>query len=209
MTGLRPIVARRAAPVVALALVVATSTGCGVGAEPDATRLDDDTVPFGLLGADPPGTAPEGDANGPGDGIVHFVRGECLVAVRRDGAAAAAPALAALLGGPDAAERAADLRSPVAALSSAPTLDPSADPMVIELPEEFVELPPSEQRLGIAQLVVTLSVLVPANEVVFRVGGSPVAVPGSDGAATTAPVAAGEYAALTAATCTSAGAENG
>lgn len=176
---------------------------CGIDPEPSASSIDDADVPFGLL--EPAPTAPDEVATGgvarpPGE-VVYFVRGECLVAVPRAGADDPQVALPALLSGPTAAERAAELRSPVALLVGTPTLELTADPLRVELPEDFVTLPSAEQRLGIAQLVVTLSPLVPANDVVFRLGDSAVAVPLASGESSAAPVGAADYASLLGPAC--------
>lgn len=67
---------------------------------------------------------------------------------------------------------------------------------LVDLSEEFADLPPSDQVLALGQLVYTLTGRPGIGSVSFQLEGSPVPIPQGDGVVTTDPVAREAYANL-------------
>jgi hypothetical protein len=168
---------RRSATVLAAALVVAL-TGCGVGAQHQASPLPVSQVPFGLL-SPAPGNPPAQGAPAAEAVILYLLKGGHLVAVARELPAPAAlnARLAALAAGPTANEAADGLASAVSAPGSAPTGTVSDDHVTVNLASGFAELHTAAQVYALAQLVYTATAIPGVDTVGFRIDNKPVAVP--------------------------------
>jgi len=64
---------------------------------------------------------------------------------------------------------------------------------IVQLGAKFPELPPSEQSLGIAQLVLTLTDRPGIGQVSFSLNGQPTDVPRADGSLDRGPLAHDDY----------------
>jgi spore germination protein GerM len=181
--------ASRAAAAVALLVTCA----CGIPAEQSANRIDDESVPFGLLSSAPPGS-PSADT-GRRALSVYFVRDDRLVAVERrvDGAPDAAQALSMLVNGPTQEEQDADIGTNTADLPLA--VAPSQRPGVVtvDLARRVTELPSRVQTVALGQIVYTLAELPGVDAVAFTVDGEPVDVLRGDGSLSGDPVSPADY----------------
>ncbi|HET9441695.1 MAG TPA: GerMN domain-containing protein [Acidimicrobiales bacterium] len=169
--------ARAAAGIAAATLALAS---CGVPAEDQARRLAAEDVPYGLLEQAPPTTSTFRTPTVPKVGAtVYLLAAGRLRAVPRQVTAPAtiAKVLSALLTGPDDAELTAGLRS---AINPSASLLPRRAPpetVSIDLSAEFVQAPVSDQVLGLAQIVYTVTELPGVAGVTFTLDGEPIAVP--------------------------------
>ena len=127
---------------------------------------------------------------------LYFVRNGFLVPMERSLSQEVTPGrvLTLLEFGPDAAEP--GVRS-VVDLSMTDSIGQLLKgKATLSLSSTFSNLPPSEQRLAIAQLVLTLTSLRGIGQVEFRRDGALVAVPLPDGISTSDPVAADDFRSL-------------
>ena len=182
----------RALPVVLLATLLVT--GCGVRTEPTprvlADRASPSAGPTGSL-SPVPGSRPT---------TLYLVRDAALSPVIRRTSAPGSPvaALQLLLRGPNRSE--ADQGLSTALGPDAVLLDEvqvRGDQVVVplrELPAEGVVR--SDEVLGYAQMVSTLTALRGVASVVFTRDGTPLAVPRADGSIATEPLTRRDYASL-------------
>lgn len=174
-----------AGALVALAAAVALSlTGCGVPGEERAQVIAADDLPFGLGDEDGSTTsvAPSGMFEPAGTETVslYFPSGNNFVEVSR---ALPAPlvladiveALAAEPTETDIAYRSAVGPDDVLGVSV------RAGVAIVELDKSFRELPNSEQRVAVAQLVLSLTARPGIGQIDFVIAGEPVQVPRADG----------------------------
>ena len=102
--------------------------------------------------------------------------------------------LSSLLFGPNADEP--NLRTAATISAIFPVETPVKGQITVELGASFVDLPPIEQRLAIAQIVLTLTGLRGIGQVVFTRDREVTGVPLPDGILTSAPVAAEDFESL-------------
>jgi hypothetical protein len=165
-------------------------TGCGVDAESSPRTLDAGARPDIAV---PPSSAPTGAAHA----LVYFVQDGQLVAVSRRVPAPPTPegVLTALLAGPD-------LRESDAGLTSAAPAGVSYSGSTGSLVQ--VQVPPADpadaartdEVLGYAQLVVSLTSLRTVTGVEFVRDGRVLAVPRGDGSLSASPLTRKDYANL-------------
>ncbi len=181
--------------VVALALAV-TLVACGVPGVGEFEQIDDGEIPYGLAETTTTRPSTTTTTSRPPlststtiaettttvaleDVRLYFLTGLQLVPIQRSLAAPATPSrvLAALVEGPPSGELGVGLRT---ALPSTFDIEVTVERGVVtvDLPAGYVDqIPASEQRRAIAQMVLTLSVLPRASFVVFLEDGEPLAVP--------------------------------
>lgn len=178
-----------------LTIVAASSVvACGVPRVSEFRQIEDEQIPYGL--AETTTTRPATTTTRPPlttstttpettttvaleDVRLYFLTGLQMVPIQRSLASPATPSqvLAALVEGPPGGELGVGLRT---------ALPPTDDIVVtvergvatVNLPTGYVDqIPASEQRRAIAQIVLTLSVLPRSSFVVFLEDGEPLAVP--------------------------------
>ncbi len=166
--------------------------GCGVPAQSRAQIVAPGDVPFGLASGDSTTTTtvavgfdPQLDTRAV---ALYFSDGDKIVVVNRE---VAGPSLLLNVVHALAVEPAAAPESPAAGQGpdyrSAVGPDDVVDVTVqagiatVELDDSFRDLPTAEQRLAVAQLVLTLTEQPGIGQVAFVVGDQPVPVPRADG----------------------------
>lgn len=189
--------ARALAPVVVAAVAAVGVVACGVPSGGDFLQIEEGQIPYGLAETTtttrPPTTT---STTRPPmttsttvvettttlaleDVRLYFLTGLQLVAIQRSLAAPATPSqvLAALVEGPPTGELGVGLRTALPATDDI-VVTVERGVATVDLPAGYVdEIPASEQRRAIAQIVLTLSVLPRASFVVFLEDGEPLAVP--------------------------------
>jgi hypothetical protein len=169
------------------ALLVA---GCGVGAESSPRAVDGRSRPRLVV---PPSTAPTGAAHA----LVYFVQDGQLVAVSRRVPAPPTPdgVLRALLAGPDLHESDAGLTS--AAPAGISYLGRTGSIVQVQVPHtDPADAARTDEVLGYAQLVASLTALRTVTGVEFVRDGRPLAVPRGDGSLSAQPLTRKDYASL-------------
>jgi len=184
-------------PIATLVAAGVLVVACGVPRVSEFQQIEDDQIPYGLAETTttrPPTTTtsttrpPQTTTTLPQittttlalqDVRLYFLTGLQLVPIQRSLAApaTASQVLAALVEGPPSGQLGVGLRTAL----------PSTDDIVVtlergvatvDLPAGYVDqIPATEQRRAIAQIVLTLSVLPRASLVVFQQAGEPLAVP--------------------------------
>lgn len=184
---------RRWAAVAAAVVSVALVAGCGVSAEPDANRIDPDSVPFGLL--DVQSTTTEASTGEPV--TIFLLSGDKLLAVPRtlpdDGELA--DLLELVVAGPTPTEQGLGVTSAVApgTVASVGTERGVAE---VDLTESFGEIGSADQLLALAQIVYVLTAQPGIGSVAFTLEGEPIEVPRTDGTASDQPLTRDDFAAL-------------
>ena len=174
-----------------LAAIGVVTASCGVPDHSRAQRINAADVPFGLAEPAPTTTTapfPPPDSGLLSDGemteavTLYFAQDARFVAVNR----AIGPPLTlnavvdALSQGPLPQDGAEGTRS-VIGTGDVEQVTSRAGVATVELGSKFPELPPAEQRLGIAQLVLTLTDRPGIGQVAFAINGQPADVPRADG----------------------------
>lgn len=165
---------------VAVALAALAGAGCGVQGDGGPRTLSAKDVPYALLEAAPSTTASTTVPGATKVGLsIFLVVGDRLHPVPRQvtGPPTVAKALSVLLAGPEEDEVVGGLRS---AINPAASLVPSrVDPatVAVDLSTEFVQGPTSEQVLGLAQIVFTVTEIAGVTGVRFSLEGAPIEVP--------------------------------
>jgi spore germination protein GerM len=184
----------RVARATVVVMLVAASTGCGVREQSSPQSIDASDVPFGLLESPP--TSEGSSANEPARDpfTIYFLGSERLMPVQRQAehAPGLATALDILAEGPTAEEIALGLQSAVGPESPARPVGNEEDVAVVELTDAFLA-GSSDQIVGLAQIVYTLTEIPGLGRVQFLVAGEPVEVPRGDGVLTTEPVSRADY----------------
>ncbi|MBW3555838.1 MAG: GerMN domain-containing protein [Actinobacteria bacterium] len=181
---------RRWASLLVAGSMAFTTVSCGVQGEERPETLSASEVPYGLLEEAPSTTTSTTLVDARKVGLVIFlvVGGRLHPAPRSvTTPLTVAKALSALLAGPEEDEAVAGLRS---AINPAASLVPSrVDPStwVVDVSTEFVQGPTSEQVLGLAQIVFTLTEIPGVTGVRFTLEGAPIEVPTPSGT-TSAPL---------------------
>jgi hypothetical protein len=186
---------RRLAWLGAVAVVLAS---CSVSASDNAARIDDDSVPYGLLDPDAQRVVPE---SGGEDASLCLLRGDLLVPVtRRVDAPAALVDLVRALAEVTPSEAAEDLRTSVVAGDEILGVGLTAGVATIELAAEASQRLTADPLATVAQLVCTLTLQPGVGLVRFTVAGVPVDIPLADGTLSTGAVSADDYGTLLAPT---------
>lgn len=173
----------------ALLLVAAAATGCGISAEPAPRPLSSSSGAFRSLRASPT-PAP----TGVGHVRVYLVQDGSLVAVTRRVPLATEPrdVLQALLSGPSTRESDAGLTTAVPA--GVAVVDRAGALLRLSLPDSTAsDAQRSDEVLGLAQLVVSLTGLREVTAVEFVRDGHVLAVPRGDGKLSRSPLTRKDY----------------
>lgn len=162
--------------------------GCGIPVEDRARPVPADMVPSSLPAPGPAASSPSGDG-GAASADVFLVRDSRLVRVGRPpwDPPSVEGAIAALLQGPTADERADGIRTALTRpVRLAGTV--AAGVPLIDVTDSFAGVEGEEQILALAQLVFTLTALPGVDGVSFALDGRPVEVPTGDGALERGPI---------------------
>jgi spore germination protein GerM len=174
-------------------VTLAALASCGVP-NSDFDHIDEDAVPFGLAETPSTQSVPSTTADlAQQDVILYFVRDRELVPVTRRLPAPVSldDVVAALVDGP-APEAGRDVRS---ALSEdlVEKSETRAGVATVAVTTSFKDLATTEQRLAVAQLVVTLTGRPGVGQVAFTIDGEPVPVPTGDGLLAGRPVSRDDF----------------
>jgi hypothetical protein len=190
----------------AAALAAGLATGlvlsCSVPRSGRAERINADDVPFGLAEAAPTTTTtilpPDAALLLDGDFsetvTLYFAQDTRFVAVSRtlNAPLTLDAVVDALTRGPRPEDGAAITRS-VIGEGDVEQVTSRGGVATVQLGAKFPELPPAEQRLGIAQLVLTLTERPGIGQVGFAVNGQPADVPRADGSLDQGPLSRDDY----------------
>ena len=185
-----------------LAALGLLTIACGVPEHGGAQRINEADVPFGLAEPAPTTTTSSFHLGEPGllaggdlaDVTLYFAQDARFVAVSRT---IAAPltlnvVVDALTRGPLPEDGAEGTRS-VIGTGDVEQVTSRGGVATVELGNKFPELPPAEQRLGIAQLVLTLTARPGIGQVSFAINGQPADVPRADGYLDRGPLSRDDY----------------
>lgn len=188
----------RATLVAALVGLAALASGCGVGTQATAQRIDPGSVPYHLLS--PASTAPTPAPTGSGSTrlMVYFEGPDGLVAVvRLVGPSPTVPiALAQLDKGPLSTEGGGQLQSPVSSATPVAFKRVEGKVAYVSVPKAFTQLGGQDQIVAAAQIVYTLTALSGISSVVLSVDGQAAQVPISGGTLKEGPLSRADYTGL-------------
>lgn len=171
--------------------LVATGGACGVPVDRSAVVVDDDDVPYELLS--PTTTAQTGTANGRETTICLVVDGVLLSLGRdRDGGALDSD-LALVTDSPTEGEAALGVRSALDGEEPVAGVERVGAGAVVELGEDFAELPADQQLLAFAQITCTLTAQPGVQQVSFVLDDRELEVPVQGGELVDRPVTRGDY----------------
>jgi spore germination protein GerM len=182
---------KRVALLLALAMLLLTTAGCGVRSDVSARDLSPKSVPYGLLDDAPaPTTIPATPSVPRADVFVYFIKDDRMIAkVRQVNApATVAKALTSLLFGVLENEKAEGLRSAVDPTASVQARALDAATFQVDLSAEFATGSSSEQVLALGQIVCTATAIAGVSAVRFTLDGVPIEVPTGEGSLTADPV---------------------
>ncbi|WP_329001019.1 GerMN domain-containing protein [Kribbella sp. NBC_00709] len=186
---------------VLVALAVILLAGCGIPVQRQPAPIDPAAVPSRLQGTGSPTSGPASATPGKPAIQVVFARKDRLVTFVRD-APSPAPTdrlqtvISALLAGPSTTEQADGVTSalpPELTLTVAGVQGKRVD---LELSGETDGRSATENVLAVGQIVLSVTALSTIDEVTFSRNGQPVEALLADGALTTEPLTAADYAAL-------------
>ncbi len=164
---------------VALGLAaLSLTTGCGLGAESSPRVLDRNARPFQAVV-----TTASPAPTGTGRAIIYLARNQQLVAVVRRVPLPPSPedVLAALEAGPNPREQDAGVTTAVPLKAKVDERSQVPGTLVVEVPAPDNVANRTDEVLGYAQIVVTLSALTDVSGVRFVRNGRAIAVPRGDG----------------------------
>ena len=181
----------RTATQLLLAAALLSSASCGIGVQAEPQPIYGATLPspFRVSSSLAPGVEPT---------TVYLVRDGILVPVVRRAAAQLTPiaVLDALLAGPTKAERARGLTTAVPLGATVARTDYTRELVVVALDATQAAPTRTDEVLGYAQLVATLTQLRQINNVAFERNHRAIAVPRADGSLKAGPLVRLDYARL-------------
>lgn len=185
--------------IVALASLALVASACGIPTSERASTVPERRVPFHLLAPTAPTTTttPLPAAAFVSQPIA-LVADERVVMVRRDVAVPAglSDVIRALIAGPTAEEVARGLSTAIPPAVRLLDLTTEGQRVTLDLSREFGRITGASEVDAVAQLVRTATSQAGVSQVSFAIEGSPIAVPTPDGATTTQPVSAADYASI-------------
>jgi spore germination protein GerM len=163
---------------VAALLTTALLAGCGVSSQEQATRIEPQDVPFGLLEDQPTTTVVQAGR----DATVYLRTADRLVAVQRSVTADAGldDLLGQLITGPTEVEESLGITTAVPSGTIA-SVDTAGGIASVDLAASFGDIPSRDQIVALGQIVYTLTGQPGIGGVRFTVEGEDVIVPLSDG----------------------------
>ncbi len=212
------------ARLVALGLIATVAGACGVPTDEGFSAIPDEEVPFGLAettsstASTPTTSSPATTAFAPSTSVLptsttirppsevvtlYFATENGLVEVTRELPRPASfdAVVNALVAGPQPGETSAKARS-IIGRDDIKEVDVRGGVATVALVEGFSNLPVQEQRLAVAQLVLTLTDRPGIGQLLFTVAGRPVDVPKADGSLKQLPVSEDDYTPLLVTTTT-------
>lgn len=170
---------------------ILAAAGCGIGVQTEPQPIYDATLPspYRVSGTLAPGIEPT---------TIYLVRDGILVPVVRRAATQLTPVavLDALLAGPTKAERARGLTTAAPLGATIARTDYARELVVVALDETQAASTRTDEVLGYAQLVATLTQLRQINNVSFERNHHKIAVPRADGSLKEGPLVRLDYARL-------------
>jgi spore germination protein GerM len=188
-------VGRRLRGLLGVTLVAALLGACGDTTESHPVKLNKNEVPFGLL-AEPTTTLPQKTvATRRYAFVVYFEGRDGVVPVVRSASEPPNPKTVgvALLTGPTQDEADVGMRSAIPSAAIRGFGRPVRSTVTVDITQPFTEVSGSEQKIALAQIVLTLTLLKGVKQVRFLLDGEPVSVPRSNGTLTRAPVRRSDY----------------
>lgn len=191
----RPRPWRRVATVTVMALCALALAGCGVGLNAEPVTVNRQNVPFGLLNAAPPTTAP---AQTQQFVTLYLAGRERLVTTTRSIAAPVTlrSVLVALGNGPTSAEAADSLESPISTAAPLTMVRVTGGIVTVRVRSTFTKLAERDQVIAAAQIVYTLTAYPGIQGVAIRIGGRAARIPTAKGTLTGQPLDRADYADL-------------
>ncbi|TDO29840.1 sporulation and spore germination protein [Kribbella sp. VKM Ac-2527] len=175
--------------------------GCGVPVQQEPAPIQPEAIPSHLRGTGAP-TIPQPTAT-PGSPTlqVHFVRNDRLFALAREAptttpADRLAAVIQALMTGPNDTEQSDGITSALPPELTLTVADVQGKRVVLELSGETEGRSAAENVLAVGQIVLSVTALPTVDEVTFQRHGVAVEALLADGALTTEPLTAADYAAL-------------
>ncbi|HZX07901.1 GerMN domain-containing protein [Kribbella sp.] len=184
-----------------LLVAVLALTSCGVPVQSDPVPLEPGTVPSQLRdGGSAPSPQPS-TATGKSPLRVNFVRNDRLVSIRREAPAGASAerlttVIQDLVAGPTTTEQANGITTALPPNLNLTVAEVQGSRVVLELSGDTEGRSATENVLAVAQIVLSVTALPPFDEVTISRGGVPVEALLADGALTTDPLTAADYASL-------------
>jgi hypothetical protein len=178
----------------AVAFLVVVAAGCGVRSQSSPTAIEPDDIPFGLLEPEAGTADPDTGGFAAADVTIYLMGSNGLLPVEREVTrpAGARKVLQALMEGPTPGESALGLQSALDPDAAPPAIEHDGRRILVELHEGFFT-EGGAQIAALAQIVYTLTDLVPRARVQFLVEGEPVEVPRGDGVLTSRLVDRDDY----------------
>ncbi len=186
---MRPCAGGRVLAVSAVAAVL--TLGCGVPVDGTAVTVEDELVPYELLS--PTTTAQVGTGNGRETTICLVVDGVLLSLGRARDDGALDSDLALITDAPTEGEAALGVRSALDGEDSVVGVERVGPGAVVELGEDFAELPADQQLLAVAQITCTLTAQPGVQEVSFVLDDRELEVPVQGGELVDRPVSRNDY----------------
>lgn len=169
----------------------ALTLACGVPVDSTAVTVDDEVVPYELLS--PTTTAQVGTSNGRETTICLVVDGVLLSLGRDRDDGALDSDLALVTDSPTEGEAALGVRSALDGEDSVLGVERVGPGAVVELGEDFAELPADQQLLAVAQITCTLTAQPGVQEVNFVLDDRELEVPVQGGELVDRPVSRTDY----------------
>jgi spore germination protein GerM len=187
--------------VVAAIAATLVLVGCGVPVQQEPAPVDPAAIPSRLRGSAEPTSGPLTATPGKPTVQVSFVRKDRLVSLVREAPGASSTArlntvIQALLAGPTDTEQASGITSALPPELTLSVVDVKGSRVVLELSGETDGRSATENILAVGQIVLSATALPTIDEVTFSRNGQPVEALLADGALTTDPLTAADYADL-------------
>lgn len=181
-------------PIGLAVLAVLCLTACGVTEQDEPHSV---TLPRRALNGPPSAAATPGSGGEVAEVLCLVRDGGLRQVVRRiDAAPDPQRHLDDLLAGPDSAERGRGLSTALAGVDLAVRTPPGSAETSIEVTEADPDTGRSDEALGYAQIVCTLTTRADVNSVVFTRDGKVLRVPRADGTLSEGPLSASDYRSL-------------
>lgn len=171
------------------------ASACGERTESHPVKLDRKQVPFGLLQGPTTTVPPTTVAVRRYAFVVYYEGRDGIVPVVRSGSEAPDPKAigAALLQGPTREEASVGMRSAIPPAAIRAFSHVLHQTVTVDMGQPFTDVTGSEQKIALAQIVLTMTLVHGVKQVRFLLDGEPVSVPRANGTLTRAPVRRSDY----------------